>query len=268
MYALTTHSRPRVPTRNPSPIVGRATLTMVVSNPTTNRLVQQIARMPHRRRASSPITCGSIPLEGFMVGLHLSKCSAVLDCRKDRCSPASEVGKNFAETAKMDGMDAEFEQLITDIGPRLRTLRRDRGLTLEGLSEATGVSVSALSRLESGKRRPTLDLLLPLARAHRVALDQLVGAPATGDPRVHLTPSRRKNGSAVVPLTRYPRPRAGLQAGDRSASTEARHPRRLRMALRPRRGSASHPGGERGSPTPRGSRGVRHCRAPLVRACR
>ena len=104
----------------------------------------------------------------------------------------------------MDGMDAEFEQLITDIGPRLRTLRRDRGLTLEGLSEATGVSVSALSRLESGKRRPTLDLLLPLARAHRVALDQLVGAPATGDPRVHLTPSRRKNGSAVVPLTRYP----------------------------------------------------------------
>ncbi len=35
----------------------------------------------------------------------------------------------------MDGMDAEFEQLITDIGPRLRTLRRDRGLTLEALSE-------------------------------------------------------------------------------------------------------------------------------------
>lgn len=101
-------------------------------------------------------------------------------------------------------MDAEFEQLITDIGPRLRLLRRDRGLTLEDLSEATGISVSALSRLESGKRRPTLDLLLPLARAHRVALDQLVAAPATGDPRVHLTPSRRRNGSAVVPLTRYP----------------------------------------------------------------
>lgn len=104
----------------------------------------------------------------------------------------------------MNGMDAEFEQLITDIGPKLRTLRRERGLTLEALSETTGISVSALSRLESGKRRPTLDLLLPLARAHRVALDQLVGAPATGDPRVHLTPSRRRNGSAVVPLTRYP----------------------------------------------------------------
>ena len=101
-------------------------------------------------------------------------------------------------------MDTELEKMLSDIGPRLRALRRDRDMTLEALSDATGISVSALSRLESGKRRPTLDLLVPLARAHRVALDQLVGAPATGDPRVHLTPSRRRNGSAVVPLTRYP----------------------------------------------------------------
>ncbi|MGG7099213.1 helix-turn-helix domain-containing protein [Rhodococcus sp. 24CO] len=101
-------------------------------------------------------------------------------------------------------MDAELETMLSDIGPRLRALRRDRNMTLEALSDATGISVSALSRLESGKRRPTLDLLVPLARTHRVALDQLVGAPATGDPRVHLTPTRRRNGSAVVPLTRYP----------------------------------------------------------------
>ncbi|NRI63965.1 XRE family transcriptional regulator [Rhodococcus sp. ACPA4] len=101
-------------------------------------------------------------------------------------------------------MDTELEKMLSAIGPRLRALRRDRDMTLEALSDATGISVSALSRLESGKRRPTLDLLVPLARTHRVALDQLVGAPATGDPRVHLTPSRRRNGSAVVPLTRYP----------------------------------------------------------------
>src|SRR5690348_1324215 len=57
-----------------------------------------------------------------------------------------------------------------------------RGLTLEAVSADTGITVSTLSRLESGKRRPTLDLLIPLARAYRVALDQLVAAPATGDP--------------------------------------------------------------------------------------
>ncbi|WP_225834652.1 helix-turn-helix domain-containing protein [Streptomyces sp. NK08204] len=94
--------------------------------------------------------------------------------------------------------------MLDAIGPRLRTLRRDRGLTLEALAAATGLSVSTLSRLESGKRRPTLDLLVPLARAHRVALDQLVDAPATGDPRVHLTPLRKGHGSVLVPLTQYP----------------------------------------------------------------
>ena len=52
------------------------------------------------------------------------------------------------------------------------------GTTLAQLAEATGISVSTLSRLESGSRKPTLELLLPLARAHQVALDELVDAPA------------------------------------------------------------------------------------------
>ena len=101
-------------------------------------------------------------------------------------------------------MDAELAQILDGIGPRLRALRRDRGLTLEALAADTGISVSTLSRLESGNRRPTLDLLIPLARAHRVALDQLVAAPATGDPRVHLKPHHRQRGSVLVPLTQYP----------------------------------------------------------------
>ncbi|MDJ0346803.1 helix-turn-helix transcriptional regulator [Streptomyces sp. H10-C2] len=104
----------------------------------------------------------------------------------------------------MDSLDEELEQILDGIGPRLRALRRDRRLTLEALAATTGFSVSTLSRLESGKRRPTLELLIPLARAHRIALDQLVAAPATGDPRVHLTPLRKAQGSTLVPLTQYP----------------------------------------------------------------
>ncbi|MFD5149342.1 helix-turn-helix domain-containing protein [Streptomyces sp. NPDC058401] len=99
--------------------------------------------------------------------------------------------------------DAELARTLDAIGPRLRALRRERGLTLEALSQATGISVSTLSRLESGKRRPTLELLIPLARTHRVALDQLVAPPVTGDARVHLKP-RRRDGSVLVPLTTYP----------------------------------------------------------------
>jgi transcriptional regulator with XRE-family HTH domain len=98
----------------------------------------------------------------------------------------------------------ELDEILGNIGPRLRALRRDQGLTLQALSDTTGISVSALSRLESGRRQPTLDLLIPLAAAHRVALDQLIAAPATGDPRVHLTPLRKRRGTVLIPLTQYP----------------------------------------------------------------
>ncbi|WP_223874301.1 helix-turn-helix domain-containing protein [Salinispora mooreana] len=98
-------------------------------------------------------------------------------------------------------MEGDLHQALDAVGPRLRALRRQRGTTLTDLSTETGVSVSTLSRLESGTRRPTLELLLPLARAHGVTLDELVGAPPTGDPRIHLRPVTR-HGMTVLPLTR------------------------------------------------------------------
>lgn len=91
-------------------------------------------------------------------------------------------------------------QVVDGVGPRLRALRARRDVTLAALSEQTGVSVSTLSRLESGQRKPTLELLLPLARAYQVPLDDLVGAPRTGDPRVHMKPEVL-GGRVVVPLT-------------------------------------------------------------------
>lgn len=101
-------------------------------------------------------------------------------------------------------MDAELVKILDAIGPRLRRLRKTRGLTLAVAAEQSGLSISALSRLETGKRQPTLDVLIPLARAYQVSLDQLVAAPATGDPRVHLAPRSSQTGGVVVPLTRYP----------------------------------------------------------------
>ena len=101
-----------------------------------------------------------------------------------------------------------FDDVLEAVGPRLRTLRVERGTTLAQLSESTGISVSTLSRLESGQRRPTLELLLPLARAHQVQLDELVDAPPTGDPRIYAKPIKR-HGTVHIPLTRRP---GGLQA--------------------------------------------------------
>ncbi|WP_069170353.1 helix-turn-helix domain-containing protein [Streptomyces griseus] len=104
--------------------------------------------------------------------------------------------------------EPELDAVLSGVGPRLRRLRRDRGVTLAALSEATGISVSTLSRLESGGRRPSLELLLPIARAHEVPLDDLVGAPPVGDPRVRAKPIVHGRKTSL-PLTGRP---GGLQA--------------------------------------------------------
>lgn len=103
-----------------------------------------------------------------------------------------------AGSAEQPTLDA----VLGTVAPRLRTLRQRRGVTLAQVAESTGISVSTLSRLESGQRRPTLDLLLPLAREYRVALDDLVGAPPTGDPRVRPQPVVR-HGRTYIPLSRH-----------------------------------------------------------------
>lgn len=120
---------------------------------------------------------------------------------------------------------SDLETVLVGVGPRLRAMRLQRGATLAALSEVTGISVSTLSRLESGQRRPTLELLLPLARAHQVALDELVDAPDTGDPRVRMKAVVR-DGRTFLPLTRRP---GGLQAYKiilpREKATARREPR-------------------------------------------
>ncbi len=110
--------------------------------------------------------------------------------------------------SKVADMANDEALVLAAVGLRLRALRRQRGTTLAHLAEITGISVSTLSRLESGGRRPTLDLLLPLARAYQVPLDELVGAPPAGDPRVHARPIVR-HGVTFLPLTRRP---GGIQA--------------------------------------------------------
>jgi transcriptional regulator with XRE-family HTH domain len=99
-------------------------------------------------------------------------------------------------------------EVLRAVGPRLRAVRTKHDVTLGQLSTATGISVSTLSRLESGGRRPTLELLLPVARALKVPLEELIGAPATGDPRVRGKPIHL-HGRTLLPLTEQP---GGMQA--------------------------------------------------------
>ncbi|MBO0595199.1 helix-turn-helix domain-containing protein [Nesterenkonia sp. E16_7] len=106
-------------------------------------------------------------------------------------------------------MDSPVDRTLDAVGPRLKQLRQRRDITLSELAEETGVSTSTLSRLEAGLRRPTLEQLLPLARAYAVTLDELVDAPPTGDPRINLRPIPTSDGRVILPLSRRP---GGIQA--------------------------------------------------------
>lgn len=89
------------------------------------------------------------------------------------------------------------------VGARLRAARQARDWTLEDLAPRAGMSVSTLSRLESGKRQATLEVLVPLTRMLGIRLDDLVAEPA--DPRVR-RPSTTRHGQIVAPLTREDSP--------------------------------------------------------------
>jgi transcriptional regulator with XRE-family HTH domain len=65
----------------------------------------------------------------------------------------------------------EIEQLVRS---RLRSLRQTLGLSLDELAERANLSPSTISRIETGKRTISLDVLLPLAAALQVDLDALL----------------------------------------------------------------------------------------------
>jgi len=92
-------------------------------------------------------------------------------------------------------MRSELDQ----VGARLRAARQARGWTLEELAAPAGISASTLSRLESGKRQASLELLVPLTRRLGIRVDDLLPSE-THDPRVRRAVERR-DGMIIAPLT-------------------------------------------------------------------
>lgn len=126
----------------------------------------------------------------------------------DGVNRGSETGGADRASAVTPFVSPAVAAAVAGAADRLKRVRKQRGLTLTAVAASTGISKSTLSRLETGQRRPTLELLLTLSHTYRVPLDDLVGAPEVGDPRIRLKPGRVK-GRTVIPLTRQP---DGMQA--------------------------------------------------------
>jgi transcriptional regulator with XRE-family HTH domain len=91
---------------------------------------------------------------------------------------------------------------LATLGDHLRALRRDRSMTLSELATRTGVSMSALSRIETGDRKPTLAQLLPLADFYDLTLDMLID-PSEHARHVRL-PRFERHGATYIQLSTMP----------------------------------------------------------------
>jgi transcriptional regulator with XRE-family HTH domain len=84
---------------------------------------------------------------------------------------------------------------------RLRSLRTTLGYSLDELAERTQLSPSTISRVETGKRTLSLDVIVPLAHALQVSLDVLFEAPSDDD--VVIRPVAHSSGQRTTwPLSR------------------------------------------------------------------
>ena len=85
------------------------------------------------------------------------------------------------------GESADIEHVVRT---RLRSLRTTLGLSLDELSARTHLSPSTISRVETGKRTISLDVLLPLAAGLQVGLDALLDVSSDDDDVIRTAPSR------------------------------------------------------------------------------
>jgi len=114
----------------------------------------------------------------------------------------------------------DIEQVVRT---RLRSLRRTLGLSLDELAARTNLSPSVISRVETGKRAISLDILLPLAAALQVDLDALLDVQRDDDVVIRPAPSRsgdrttwllsRPTASTIAAKIRYEPPTGQATTG-------------------------------------------------------
>jgi quercetin dioxygenase-like cupin family protein/DNA-binding XRE family transcriptional regulator len=83
----------------------------------------------------------------------------------------------------------DWTEIEAVVRSRLRALRGTLGLSLEELAARTNLSASTISRVETGKRTISLDILLPLAGALQIDLDQLLDVHRNDDVVIRPVPS-------------------------------------------------------------------------------
>jgi transcriptional regulator with XRE-family HTH domain len=109
--------------------------------------------------------------------------------RSEERKPACRIRKTEVGMPELD----DVEQVVRT---RLRTLRNSLGLSLDELAERSSLSASTISRIETGKRTISLDVLLRLARALQVGVETLLDV--TDDADVVIRPVANSRGDRTT----------------------------------------------------------------------
>jgi transcriptional regulator with XRE-family HTH domain len=106
---------------------------------------------------------------------------AVPNADRRRRAAATPVG----ESRRSGGLATAAEPDLTPaVGANLRRLRSNRGLSLEGLAQASGVSRAMLGQIELQQSTPTINVLWKIARALGVPFSALISEQPASRTRV------------------------------------------------------------------------------------
>lgn len=67
-----------------------------------------------------------------------------------------------------------MEEMKVRMGNRIRELRKEKGISQAGLARVLKMSASYLAMIEGGKRIPSVELLLMIAKKLDVSVDELL----------------------------------------------------------------------------------------------
>lgn len=103
------------------------------------------------------------------------------------------------------------EEIAAYLGDNLRTLREGRGLSQEQMAKLAGIPRPTWTHLESGASNPTLSVLIKVANALQLRLEELISPPrsAAKHYRAASLPLRKRGDVSVRKL--LPETIAGLE---------------------------------------------------------
>jgi transcriptional regulator with XRE-family HTH domain len=111
--------------------------------------------------------------------------------RRQRTSPAVGAGASAAPRQDRAATESRRAKAVVEeldltqaVGENLRRLRVKRGLSLERLAQASGVSRAMLGQIELHQSAPTINIVWKISRALNVPFSALISQPSAGRARV------------------------------------------------------------------------------------